>query len=292
MRWFTGHLRRSHRVPNLTPDTWPYDAAAYGRLGLGAQPARDRTRRGTPLHVPRSPRGYGSGSIARSESLTLVPPGGEASLAEGQSSILPSPPPSGLGSGAVGLRLPLPWWGEGEDLVMLAERLSSPPRLRGWVWVTCANPPTQWVREAMWDTSAPAGHMGCSGGGGSGGPRLSLYPGRGAGGVQKHRGVHVCAHALIGQFHSSRRAGGRRPVRRCAAALLCSRGALRACGGAGFACACLAALTRTCWLSRSRACAAACGSVLSVVPLIVQCGAMWCCCGLCSASRACAVVKP
>ena len=39
------------------------------------------------------------------------------SLAEGQSSILPSPPPSGPGSGAVGVRLPHPWWGDGEDVV-------------------------------------------------------------------------------------------------------------------------------------------------------------------------------
>ena len=33
---------------------------------------------------------------------------------------------------------------------------SSPPRLRDWVWVTCANPPTQWVREAMWDALPPS----------------------------------------------------------------------------------------------------------------------------------------
>ena len=27
-------------MSTLTPDTWPYDAAVYGRLGLGAHPAR------------------------------------------------------------------------------------------------------------------------------------------------------------------------------------------------------------------------------------------------------------
>ena len=69
----------------------------------------------------------GSGSIARSESLTLVPPGGEASLAEGQSSILPSPPPSGLGLGTVGVRLPPPLLGGGGRLGDASQEALLPP---------------------------------------------------------------------------------------------------------------------------------------------------------------------
>ena len=106
LRWFTGHLQCSHRVSTLTPDTWPYDAAVYGRLGLGAQPARDIEAGGEPPFMCRGPpEGTGRARVHDPKGLTLVPPGGEASLAEGQSSILPSPPPSGLGSGVLRRKL-------------------------------------------------------------------------------------------------------------------------------------------------------------------------------------------
>ena len=66
------------------------------------------------------------------------------------------------------------------------------------------------------------------------------------------------------------------------------------CAGAFAACAraCRAVMPRCCRASRSCECAAACGIVQSVVSLMVHFGAMWGCCGLCGASRACAMVKP
>ena len=133
----------------------------------------------------------------------------------------------------------------------------------------------------------PSATWAVRGRGGAGGPRLSLYIPGGAPAVFRNTVLHICAKVRRAARRGKKAAGAL-----ARAALLCSHAALRARGDAGFACACLAALTRTCWLSRSRARAAVRGSVLSVVPLIVQCGAMWCCCGLCSACRACAVVKP
>ena len=221
MRRFAAQLRYTHREKTLTPDTWPYDVPVNRGIGVGDSACPATGPEAVPLRTTAAPDVRVRASVALGK--------------------IESRPPRRLGLPSRGAELDF----------------SSPPRLRGWVWVTCANPPAQWVRGAMRDALPRRPHGWFGGGGVPASPGYPFIPG-GAPAVFRNT-IHTHTHTRAGFTEQSAWHAVAGYIYIGPHWQLCSRGALRARNGAGCTRACSAVFARACRASQARSRAAARG---------------------------------